>query len=256
MKTICCTSGSGSVVLYHILSRKTARKSAHFSNFNWHWIRQVVASLQGTFCSMMPVFCVCSLTRHWEVYELLFLKKIAIHYRKSNFKSRFFPFKSYSQVLGIRFAQCHLQCYPGDNMGYNSLLKGSWLIPWIFFSERSHIFDQRNYEPGDVPEMGLASKSVWAKCVFAGFTWFGITSMDYGKMAKFKPHHPLLFQSLHKYSSTIPSWKITSVPLIKLLLSLLYEPGQQLPLWSRTHRKGHLYPKCTAKISPTHLVST
>lgn len=211
---------------------------------------------------MVHVFPVCSLTGIGKymlrLTEFLFLKTITIHYRKSNSKSKLFTFKSYSQVLGIRFAQCHLQPHlevKWDTIHHWKAADSSHGF-FFFFSERSHIFDKRIYWSGDAPATELASKSVGAKCVFAGFTWLGITLMDCGKMAELKPHHPLPFQSLHKYSSTIPYGKITSIPLIKLLLSPIYKPGQQLPLWSRTHRKGYLYPKCTAKISQTHLVST
>lgn len=48
-------------------------------------------------------------------------------------------------------------------------------------------------------------------------------------MVELKSHHPLPFQSLHKYSSTIPYGKITSIPLTKLLLSPSTNQGSNLP---------------------------
>jgi len=125
---------------------------------------------------------------------------------------------------------------PGGNTGYTWPLTGSWLIQWIFFSERSHMLDQRIYWCGDVPQTEPASKPVQAKWVFADFSWFGITPMDQGKMAELNLHLPLSFQSWHKKHYSILNHDFTPPhQAVTCCSSPHYEPGQQLSFRIRNH---------------------
>lgn len=153
----------------------------------------------------------CSLCVPWQGIgkyvlrptKLLFLRTITIHCRKSNSKSKFFPFKSYSQVLGIRSAQCHLQPHLPHPWRQNGIqftterhtCKAADSSHGYFFRKKSHTGSK------DL----LIWRCSWKRACFKiylgkmWFCWFHLLwDCAYGlwEDGRTKSHHPLPFQFL------------------------------------------------------------